>query len=177
MNLLLRQIRDEERELAELERATEKGKAKSGAFAYEDELAERYGDDPSFNTWDRNRALDIQDFDYLFWHRERFNERLRTYLEIIATKITHINRDGDDGYFNKLERNVHWTRHITPMLFSQYAYLDNLVRCGIWAHSENSRRCHKTDICPYCLWIDILNVRVEAFGSTPAPSSECSGRA
>lgn len=39
------------------------------------------------------------------------------------------------------------------------------MRCGLWVHSHNSRRCHKPDFCPLCLWNDILKVLAEAFGS------------
>lgn len=164
MSLLQSHLRDEDQLLAKLNSSSEKGKARCAAFSYEDLLSDRYRDDPSFQSWNRNRALDLQDFDYLFWHRSHFDERIRTHLEIIAAKITHIRADGEDGYFNKLEHNVDWTKHITPLLFSQYAYLDNLVRCGIWAHANNSRRCHKPDFCPNCHWNDILKARVEAFG-------------
>jgi hypothetical protein len=164
MSLLQSHLRDEDQLFAKLDSTSEKGKARCAAFSYEDLLSDRYRDDPSFKVWNRNRALDIQNYDYLFWHRHNVNELTRTYLEIIAAKITHINQDDKDGYFKGLERNVNWTRHITPLLFSQYAYLDNLVRCGIWAHAKNSRRCHKPDYCSNCHWNDILKARVEAFG-------------
>jgi hypothetical protein len=164
MSLILSQIREDERLLANLESSIEDGEARGAALSYEDVLEERYKDDPSFKVWDRNRALDFQDFDYLFWHRDHLSEHIRTYLEIIASKITHITRDGNAGYFNNLETNVGWTPHITAMLIAQNPYIENLVKCGLRTHSSNSGRCHKLDYCPHCLWSDILNVRMEAFG-------------
>lgn len=164
MNLLKSQIREKDRLLADLEAVSEDGKARRAALDYEDILEERYRNDPSFKVWNRNRALNRQDFDYLFQHRRHFNKIIRTYLEIIAAKLTHVRQDGEDGYFNKLERNVGWKEHITPLIFSQYPYAEKVVRCGMWTHADNSRRCHKTDVCPLCLWNDILKVRVQAFG-------------
>ncbi|MCU0772118.1 MAG: hypothetical protein MUE94_10185 [Verrucomicrobia bacterium] len=161
---MLRHIRDADRHLAELEAVSENGKARRAALDYEDALEDRYRNDPSFKVWDSNRALDFQDFDYLFQHRCKFGKSIRTHLEIIAAKLTHVGQDDEDGYFNKLERNVGWKGHITPLVFSEYAYADKVVRCGMWTHAKNSRRCHKSDVCPLCLWNDILKVRSEAFG-------------
>ena len=160
----LQHIKDDERAIAKLESKSERSQAHGCALNYEDYLAEKYADDPDFTTWNPNRALDLQDFDYLLIHRNRFSETVSTQLEFIAAKITHIKKDGDDGYFNKLERNVGWTKHITPLVRCQVDYVDKLVRCGIWSRASNSGRCHKPD-CPCCHWNDILKVQVEAFGS------------
>jgi hypothetical protein len=117
-----------------------------------------------FFRWSR-RQYDRQDFDYLLHHRHRLDETIKEHLEIVAAKITHLNKDGSDGYFNKLERNIGWTPYITPIIFSKSRHADSLVRCGLWLNSQNSGRCHKTDYCPNCHWNDILKVLVEAFGS------------
>jgi hypothetical protein len=141
-----------------------KSRAKSSAFKYEHLLEDHYADDPSFFQWDENRSLDRQDFDYLFYHRAHFKPWVRTCLEIIASKLTHVTLDGDDGYFKKLERNVGWVSHITPIVLGHYRYMNELVRCGLWSNAKNSRRCHIPDLCPLCLWNDHLKVQVQAFG-------------
>ena len=174
MNPILKQFREDEQLLADLERNAEKGKARCRALDYEDMLVEKHCDDSTFATWDSNRALDLQEFDYLFWHRERFGKQIQTWLEIIATKITHIRQDGEDGYFKKLEKNVGWKGHITPMVFSGYAYLDNLIRCGLWSHAKNSRRV-TSPICVRCASGMICCGRGPRHSvRTPARSSGCS---
>jgi len=157
-------IRKIQKKFDRLEKDNERSKSHAHALKYEELLKERYNDDPEFWTWNPNRALNLQDFDYLFIHRAQFNETISTQLEFIASKITHVKPDGDDGYFKKLEQNVGWTHHITPLVICQVRNVDKLVRCGIWANSKNSRRCHNPD-CPCCHWNDDLKVAVEAFGA------------
>ena len=157
-------IRRIDRKFASLEQDKERARSRAYALQYEELLEDEYGNDPDFQTWDRNRALDLQDFDYLFYHRHRHIEKIKTQLELIASKISYVKADGDDGYFKKLEKNVGWTRHITPLVICQVNHVDNLVRCGMWANAKNSRRCHKPD-CPCCHWNDTLKVAIEAFGA------------
>ena len=115
-------------------------------------------------AWCPGREQDITDFDYLFHHRERFGEQLQEYLEIINAKINHVKTDGTPGYFNKLETNVGWKRHITPIIFSRSELADKLVRCGLWANAKNSRRCHERELCANCLWNDVLCTLYQAYG-------------
>ena len=158
---------EEERFYRNHVKSTEKARATSVARRYERVLKHRYAEDPSFFQWDENRSLDRQNFDYLFYHRAHFKPWARTNLEIIASKLTHVTQGGEDGYFNKLQRNVGWTAHITPIVLGAYRYMDQVVRCGIWSSAKNSRRCHKPDLCPLCLWNDHLQVLVKAFGESP----------
>jgi hypothetical protein len=55
--------------------------------------------------------------------------------------------------------------YIAPLLFTAHDIIDPVTRCGLWANAKNSRRCHKPDLCAYCLWLDYLEVLVLAFGS------------
>ena len=142
----------------------ERYRAKQAAFKADDQLRDQHRDDLAFQTWNPNRALDIQDFEYLHLHRHHFDEQVREHLEIVAAKINRVSDDGRDGYFNKLERNIGWTPHIVPLLFTELPVVDKLVRCGLWSNAQNSRRCHKPDLCPLCLWNDFLKVQVTAFG-------------
>ena len=160
----LEAFKEEERFQRKQVKVTEKSRAKSASFRYEHLIEDHYADDPSFFQWDENRSLDRQNFDYLFYHRAHFKPWARTCLEIIASKLTHVTQDHEDGYFNKLERNVGWAAHITPIVFGAYRFMDQLVRCGMWSSASNSRRCHKPDLCPLCLWNDHLKVLVQAFG-------------
>jgi hypothetical protein len=134
--------------------------ARSTEVALRAELQQR-GEDWS---WDSKYALDLQDFAYLFLHRKQFRKRIKNLLEIVSAKITHICRDGEDGYFKKLEHNIGWTQYITPIIFALVSIADKLVRCGLWSHAKNSRRCHQRDFCSLCLWNDILKALVYAFG-------------
>ena len=157
-------LRAEERWTRAHELREDNAKASCEANAYDQYLAEQYADNPSFSQWNSNRALDRQDFHYLHFHRHRFASPIPKHLEIIASKITHITAKGEDGYFHKLERNIGWTPHIVPMVFTQHPVVDKLVRCGLWSSASNSRRCHRTDLCSLCLWNDVLKVQVAAFG-------------
>ncbi len=161
LNNLIREINGR---LAKLERSDARARARGYALHYEELLEDKYGNDPDFQAWDPNRALNLQDFDYLFYHRDRYNETIKNQLELISAKITYVKEDGEDGYFHKLERNVGWTKNITPLVMCQVHYVDKLVRCGMWANCKNSRRCHKPD-CPCCHWNDFLKVTAEAFGA------------
>jgi hypothetical protein len=161
---ILAAIRREERWQRDHDRDCERMRAQRAARSTEitllDELADRGEDWP----WNPKRALDLQDFAYLFLHRNRFSEQICQWLEIVNAKITHVHNDGEDGYFKKLEQNIGWARYITPIIFSGPSITDRLVRCGLWSHAKNSRRCHQTDFCPFCLWNDILKTQVYAFG-------------
>ena len=160
---MLDALDEEERFQGQLVKSSEKSRATSAAHRYEHLLEDHYADDRSFFIWDENRSFDRQDFDFLFYHRSHFKPWARTYLEIIASKLTHESLNGEDGYFNKLEKNVGWAAHITPIVFGTYRYTDNLVRCGLWSSAKNSRRFRKPDLCPLCLWNDHLKVLVEAY--------------
>ena len=140
-------------------------RARGSAREYEEILKERYGHDPSFFKYDPNRALNLQDFDYTFCHRGMLADIKQSWLEIAATKLTYVNSDGKNGYFNDLENNVGWTRHITPFIHMPFPDFDKIIRCGLWANAKNSRRCHKGDQCSLCHWVDTLKVLVEAFGT------------
>jgi hypothetical protein len=163
-NAVLEALKEEERFQRNQVKIAYKSRAKSSAFKYEHLLEDHYADDPSLFQWDENRSLDRQNFDYLFYHRAHFKPWARTCLEIIASKLTHVTQDDEDGYFKKLARNVGWVEHITPIVFGAYRYMDQVVRCGMWSSASNSRRCHKPDLCPLCLWNDHLKVLVQAFG-------------
>jgi hypothetical protein len=162
---ILRRLKIDSRRLREEERLSANRRAKHASRAYESRVRREHGHEPDFFDWNPNRALDRQGFDYLFQHRQRLAKKIRTLLEIIGSKITHINENGKPGYFNKLEQNIGWTNYITPLLFTGVVIVDKLVRCGLWANAKNSRRCHKPDFCALCLWNDILKVLVAAFGS------------
>lgn len=161
---ILRALKREDRWWQERERDEEQMRAahaaRSTEIALRAELQQR-GEDWS---WDSKYALDLQDFTYLFLHRKRFGKRIKTWLEVVNAKITHTCRNGDDGYFKKLERNIGWTRYITPIIFALVSITDKLVRCGIWSNAKNSRRCHQRDFCALCLWNDVLKALVYAFG-------------
>jgi hypothetical protein len=161
---ILEALEGEERFERKRGKISEASRATSASFRYAHLIEEHYAHDPGFFIWDENRSLDRQNFDYLFYHRAHFTAPVQTWLEIIASKITHVTLDGEDGYFRKAMRNVNWTAHITPMLFGPFRDLDSIVRCGLWSSASNSRRCHKPDLCPLCLWNDHLKVLVHAFG-------------
>lgn len=161
---IVRAIKREDRWWRKHERDSEQMRAahaaRSTEIALRAELQQR-GEDWS---WDSKFALDLQDFPYLFLHRKKFSKQTCTWLEIVNAKITHIGNGGEDGYFKKLERNIGWTRYITPILLASVSISDKLVRCGIWSNAKNSRRCHQTDFCSLCLWNDVLKALVYAFG-------------
>ena len=120
----LEAFKEEERFQRKQVKVTEKSRAKSAAFRYEHRIEDHYADDPSFFAWNENRSCDRQSFDYLFYHRAHFKPWARTCLEIIASKLTHVTQDDEDGYFNKLERNVGWAAHITPIVLAAYRFMD-----------------------------------------------------
>lgn len=160
----LRAIQREDRWWRKHERDSEQMRAahaaRSTEIALRAELKER-GEDW---VWNPKFALDLRDFPYLFLHRMKFGKRTRDWLEIVNAKITHIGNAGGDGYFKKLEQNIGWTQYIAPIIFAAVSIVDKLVRCGIWSHAKNSRRCHQTEFCSLCLWNDILKALVYAFG-------------
>src|SRR6266853_139971 len=147
-------LKAEGRWMREHEKISDGVRAKGKACQYDELLAEKHKNDSTFKKWSANRFLDITDFDYHFFHRKHHSKTIRALLEIIASKINHVSEDGDDGYFKKLERNIGWTRYITPILLSLCPVVDNLVRCGLWSHAKNSRRCHKAQLCSLCHWND-----------------------
>ena len=161
---ILRAIKREDRWWASHERVTDSMRAKHEACSTESELRAELAEAIDDWTWNPKRALDLQDFKYLFLNRKKFNKQTCQRLEIINSKINRVSEDGRPGYFNKLEKNVGWTRYILPILFSCVSIADKLVRCGLWANAKNSRRCHKADFCPNCLWNDVLKAFASAFG-------------
>jgi hypothetical protein len=161
---IVRAIRREDRWLRRSERDTEQMRAQHAARSTEIALRAKLEKNGADLSWNSKRALDLQGFSYLFLHRDRFDKQTRTWLEIVNAKITHISRDGEDSYFKKLEQNIGWTQYITPIIFTAISITDKLVRCGIWSHAKNSRRCHQTDFCSLCLWNDVLKALVYAFG-------------
>ena len=157
-------IRQEIHFLNKLDEHAKYGRVRRAARATDHALKidlDRSGDD---FAWDPKRALDLRYFNYLFFHRNRFTDQIRTWLEIVNAKITHVRANGEDGYFNKLERNIGWTPYITPILFAKPIIADKVVRCGLWSNARNSRRCHQTEFCPFCLWLDILSALADGFG-------------
>lgn len=138
--------------------------AAHAARAVEYSIRAEFADTGDDCDWNPKRALDVQDFAYLFLNRNHFTKQIRSWLEIVSAKINHLRSSGKDGYFKKLEKNFGWTPFITPLLFCRSAIVDKIVRCGIWAHAKNSRRCHQTDFCPLCLWNDVLKALATAFG-------------
>ena len=160
----LRAIRREDRFLNNLVRDSERRRAKREARATETALRAELAEEIDSWNWNPKRALDLQDFKYLFLHRQHLDTQAREWLEIISAKIKRVGDDGRVGYFNKLEKNVGWTPYVLPLIFSRVDKADALVRCGIWSNAKNSRRCHQTEICPNCLWNDVLKALVSAFG-------------
>jgi hypothetical protein len=159
-------IREEEKHVQEQRERSSRTRAKHAARKYAERLRQAYEDKPDFFKWNENRALNLMDFDYFFYHRHQpYLKGVRKWLEIAAAKIIHINEDGRPAYFNKLERNIGWRQYITPLIFAAPAITDKLVRCGLWANAHNSRRCHQKDFCALCLWNDILKPLYIAFGS------------
>jgi hypothetical protein len=150
--------------LSQLTLSSEQRRAQAVAADYEALLEQRHAGDLGFFTWNSNRSLDFQDFDYQFYHRINFSEAVRTQLEYIAAKISYTRRDGKPGYFNKLERNIGWTRGIAPLVRCRVNNAEKLVRCGLWSSARNSGRCHLPD-CPYCHWVDVLHVKIQSFGA------------
>lgn len=163
-NRIRRAIKREERWLRQHNRDSEKTRARQAARSNEIALRAALKKRNEDWSWNPKLGLDLQNFRYLFLHRERFNDQIREWLDFVSTKITHIRNDGEDSYFKKLEKNIGWTRLITPIIFTLVSIADKLVRCGIWAHAQNSGRCHQTDLCSLCLWMDVLKALVHAFG-------------
>ncbi len=163
-NRILRAIKREDRWLNQHEHGSERMRARHAARSTEIALRAALVSRGEDRSWNRRRALGLQDFPYLFLHRERFDDQIREWLEIVNAKVMHIRNDGEEGYFKKLEKNVGWTQYITPIIFSRPEITDKLVRCGLWSHAHNSRRCHQTDFCSLCLWNDVLKALVHAFG-------------
>jgi hypothetical protein len=161
---ILRAIKREDRWWRKHERDSEQMRAAHAARSTEIALREELEESGADLSWNSKRALDLQNFQYVFLHRERFDEQTCKWLEIVNAKITHVSKDGEDGYFKKLEQNIGWTQHITPIIFSHPSVTDKLVRCGIWSNAKNSRRCHQVEFCALCLWNDILKALVYAFG-------------
>ena len=157
-------VQEEERYMQEQRMRYARQRAQHAARNYEQRLGQAYADQPDFFRWNSNRALNLIDFDYLFCHRHHFQDHVREWLEIVAAKIIHLSRDGRSGYFNKLERNIGWREYITPLIFAGPAFTDKVVRCGLWANTHNSRRCHQKDCCALCLWNDVLKALYLAFG-------------
>ena len=158
-------LEEEERFDKEQRKRRANERAQHAAGRCERKLGQAHEGQPDFFIWNSNRALDLVDFDYLFFHRRRLAESIRTWLEIVAAKIIHISADGRTGYFNKLERNIGWKEYITPLIFAGPSIIDKLVRCGLWANTHNSRRCHQKEYCSLCLWNDVLKAPYYAFGS------------
>jgi hypothetical protein len=159
-------IREEERFVQEQYQRSSKVRARHAARKYEQKLKQVYRDQPDFSAWNENQALNLMEFDYVFYHRRQPNLKgIRKWLEIVSAKITRLNDDGKPGYFNKLDRNIGWRHYIAPLILTGPGITDKLVRCGLWANAHNSRRCHQKDFCAFCLWNDILNALYSAFGS------------
>ena len=155
------------------DKSSQRMRARSIARTDEIAIREQLRPDHSDLIWNPRRALVLTDFDYLFLHRERIGGDIQDWLEIINAKIKHVKDDGEDGYFNKLERNVGWTQYITPIIFCDSEIIDIVVRCGLWLNAKNSRRCHKPDFCSNCLWNDVLYALAFAYG----PDSGAFGKA
>lgn len=160
---VLRGLEEECQWLAERTAEDTKNRTIRAARILSEELEAKHQHDADFFHWSR-RQYDRQDFEYLFFHRQRLDAKKREQLEKVAAKITYLNKDGSPGYFNKLEQNVGWTDYITPILFSGSRRVEKLVDCGLWVNAKNSGRCHYSDFCPCCLWNDFLKVLVAAFG-------------
>lgn len=171
--ILLSSVSAEEEFLRKHDNESVTYRAHRAAVQYEVEIRKKYANQPDFFKWTPNRSLNRQDFDYLFWHRDQFNPPIRELLEIVAAKISHLKKNGEPGYFNKQEHNVGWTGFITPLILVRHSFalarldplIERIVRCGLWRNASNSRRCHKTDLCEFCLWNDIKRTLVQAFGS------------
>lgn len=157
-------IKEEDRWWRRRERDSEQMRAGHAARSAEIALCAELEENGAALSWNPKRAFDLQNFQYVFLHRKRFDKQTCTWLEIVNAKITHIRNDCEDGYFKKLENNIGWASYITPIIFSHPSVTDKLVRCGIWSHAKNSRRCHQTEFCPLCLWNDVLKALVYAFG-------------
>lgn len=161
---ILRALERDEAHSRKSDRRSMASRSRSLARVTDIRLAEESSTRATELAWCPGREQDITDFDYLFHHRERFDEQLQEFLEIINAKINHLKTDGTPGYFNTLETNVGWKRHITPIIFSRSELADKLVRCGLWANAKNSRRCHERELCANCLWNDVLCTLHQAYG-------------
>ncbi len=100
-------------------------------------------------SWNPQFALDLQDFPHLFLHHEQFNKQTHEWLDIAYAKITDIHNDGEDGYFNKFEKNIGWTQHITPIIFSDPSITDQLVRCLSTTKSSGVATRLMFVVCPF----------------------------
>jgi hypothetical protein len=162
---MLQAINEEKRFIRMIEDQWRTLRARRAAKLHTEKLKTANVNNDGFQRWSPARARDIQDFDYLLMHREHLPEQIKEHLEIAAAKMSYVNQEGEDGYFKKLQANIRWKDYITPIILSQPAVANDVVRCGIWANARNSRRCHKSDVCPFCLWNDYLRVQVQAFGT------------
>ena len=161
---VLRALKEDDRWSQKQERESEQARAQREARRTEPDLRDDLTARGIDVAWNLKRALDLQDFSYLFLHRSQFDPNIKTLLEIVSSKINHYSQNGEPSYFNKLEQNIGWTPYITPLIFSRVSTIDKLVRCGIWSNAKNSRRCHQTEFCALCLWNDQLKALVSAFG-------------
>ena len=157
-------IAAETKYLHQNDRESERIRAHINAISLDGEEAAALNPDTTLARWSPNRTLNMQDFPYLFRHRNRFPGHIKEWLEIISSKLHHVNREGKDGFFKKLQRNVGWTSHITPLVMAEVEPADKLVRCGLWSSAKNSRRCHQTDLCPLCLYVDYKRLLEAAYG-------------
>jgi hypothetical protein len=162
---MLRWLLEEERFIRASEEYWSKRRSTRAARLQVEQLKAGKPEDASFHRWSQSHARDIQDFDYLLTHRDRLDEQIKEHMEIAAAKMTHVTQDGEKGYFQKLEANIGWKDYITPIIMSQPVVADKVVRCGLWSSAKNSRRCHKSDLCSFCLWNDILRALFETFGT------------
>lgn len=165
MRRMLRALKKEAQYIREVEDHWRMLRARRAAKLQAEELKAIKADDHDFNTWSLARARNIRDFDYLLLHRERLPDQIKEHLEVAAEKLAYTTQDGKPGYFQKLEQNIGWKDYIAPVIMSQPVMADAIVRCGIWANARNSGRCHKTDLCAFCLWNDYLRAQFEAFGT------------
>ena len=107
-------IAAETKYLHQNDRESDRIRAHINAISLDGEEAADLNPDTTLARWSPNRTLNMQDFPYLFRHRDRFPSHIKEWLEIISSKLHHVNREGKDGFFKKLQRNVGWTTHITP---------------------------------------------------------------
>jgi hypothetical protein len=167
---VLEGLDEERRFLRAHDRESSRARAQREARRREIEIKEDCAPEvrAELQRWDPARWWDRSNFDYLFCHRERlgniYGRAVQEQLELVSAKINYVSPEGRDGYFKKLEQNVGWLDHILPLIFCRSKYADRLARCGLWVNAQNSRRCHKCDLCPLCHWNDILKVLVQAFG-------------
>lgn len=136
--------------------------------------------------YDSVRFDDIADFGYRFQHRARLPTGTRELMEIAAAKLCWDRSDGQPGYFkNALACGVPVHQlysilcsidptHKELLRLDQYWY-ERVIRCGLYTvgsdGKRNSGRCHQTDICSLCCWLDHTRPLVDAL------DGRCFGRA